>query len=187
LNNKIAFFKESLKSFKTTGTILPSSRFLINRMLSNVDFKNARVIVEYGPGNGIITEHILKRMHKDAVLICFEINKEFYNHLTKNSDSRLIVINQSAENIKLVLENNNFNFIDCFISSLPLSILPKEISHNILEASKEVLRNNGKFIQYQYSTSFLKIFKQVFGNNNVFLNFELLNVPPAFIYKCVKK
>ena len=68
---------------KTSGTIIPSSRFLVKKMLYEIDFSKADVIVELGPGNGVITKNILKKLHAKAVLICFEINDSFYNELQK--------------------------------------------------------------------------------------------------------
>ena len=187
MQTKKAFFREVLKNFKTAGTIMPSSKFLIKKMLKSIDFKTARVIVEYGPGNGIITQEILRRMHSDAVLICFEINTQFYQYVKKIDDNRLIVLNSSAENIKEELEKLNISYADYFISSLPLTMIPKIITENILKKSKELLSSNGQFIQYQYSLRFYNKIKQVFGKNNVILKFEFANIPPAFIYKCIKK
>jgi len=187
LQTKKAFFKEAIKNFKTAGTITPSSRFLIKKMLHSIDFNTAKVIVEYGPGNGIITHQILNKMQSDCVLICFEINTHFYKHLKEINDGRLIVLKSSAENILIELKKLNINFADYFISSLPLTMLPKLVSQNILVKSKHALRTNGQFIQYQYSLRFYRKFKQIFNKNNVSLNFELANIPPAFIYKCIKK
>ena len=45
------------------GSIIPSSRFLVNQVLEPIDWERARVIVEYGPGVGTITAEILRRMH----------------------------------------------------------------------------------------------------------------------------
>ena len=164
---------------------MPSSKFLIKKMLSNIDFSNAKVIVEYGPGNGIITKHILNKMNNDAILICFEINKEFVKCLQLIDDKRLVVTQKSAENIAEILQNLKIDQVDCFISSLPLSILPYKMAKNILINSKQVLKNKGLFIQYQYSFNFLKTFQAIFNKKNVFLTFEILNLPPAFIYKCI--
>lgn len=187
MQTKKAFFKEAIKNFKTAGTITPSSRFLIKKMLHNIDFSTAKVIVEYGPGNGIITHHILNKMQDDAILICFEINTHFYKHLKEINDDRLIVLKSSAENILTELKKLNIDFADYFISSLPLTMIPKLISHDILVKSKQALKMDGQFIQYQYSLRFYRKFKQIFNKKNVSLNFELANIPPAFIYKCVKK
>lgn len=186
LNTRLAFIKESFKNIKTTGTIMPSSRFLIKKMLRDIDFDSVQLIVEYGAGNGIITKQILNKMNVNTTLICFEINDEFYKHLQQINDQRLIVLKQSAAAISSILKAYNLSSVDYFISSLPLAIMPLDLSKNILNQSKLVLKNGGLFVQYQYSTNFLKNFKQIFGKNKVHLNFEILNLPPAFIYKCIK-
>lgn len=48
------------------GSIIPSSRFLVNAVLDGIDWTRARVIVEYGPGVGTFTAEILRRMRPDA-------------------------------------------------------------------------------------------------------------------------
>ena len=63
------------------GSIIPSSRFLVNQVLEPIDWERARVIVEYGPGVGTITGEILRRMHSDAHLVAIETNRAFVRFL----------------------------------------------------------------------------------------------------------
>lgn len=170
---------------KTSGTITPSSRFLAKKMLSDIDFENANVLVELGPGNGAITRKILDKMHKDAVLICFEINDIFYQELKKIKNTQLVVLNASAENVQEELQKLGHSKSCHIISSLPLSIIPDGISDKILYSSFSSLETNGTFIQYQYSLTYFKKLKKVF-KESISLGFEVLNIPPAFIYKCKK-
>ena len=185
IQEKVAFFKEAVKNFKTSGTIIPSSRFLVKRILNSINFTNSKLIVEFGSGNGIITKEILKKIEPSTTLICFEINEVFYNDLKKIKHKQLIVLNASAENIQEEIEKFGFKQVDNFISSLPLTMLPKEVSQRIIENSYDVLNDKGLFVQFQYSTQFLKQFKAVF-NRKVRLDFEPLNIPPAFLYVCEK-
>ena len=185
IQEKVAFFKEAVKNFKTSGTIIPSSRFLVKRILNNINFENSKLIVEFGSGNGIITKGILKKIEPSTTLVCFEINEVFYNELKKINHKQLIVLNASAENIQEEIEKLEFKQVDSFISSLPLTMLPKELSEVIIENSYEVLKEKGRFVQFQYSTQFLKQFKSIF-NKKVKLDFEPLNIPPAFLYVCEK-
>ena len=141
---------------KTSGTIIPSSRFLVKKMLHEIDFSKADVIVELGPGNGVITKNILKKLHAKAVLICFEINDSFYNELQKIEHPQLKVINASAENITEELHKLGYSKTCHIISSLPLTNIPDKISKNILDNSYSSLEENGTFIQYQYTTSYFK-------------------------------
>ena len=87
------------------GSLIPSSRFLIDRLLSRVDWNRAKTIVEYGPGVGTITAHILSRMSPDARLVVFEMNEDFVNYLARTfPDPRLHVVHGSAENVQRELD-----------------------------------------------------------------------------------
>ena len=185
MSKKFNFFKEAVKNYKTSGTVVPSSKYLANKMLKDIDFSSAKLIVELGPGNGAITHDILKKLSPNTTLICFEVNDSFYEELIKIKHPQLIVLKASAENIKEEVVQLGFEKADHIISSLPLTIIPKEISHTILTESFSFLKQNGMFVQYQYSLTYYKKLKEVFGNN-ITLNFEPFNFPPAFIYKCAK-
>ena len=83
MSKKFNFFKEAVKNYKTSGTIMPSSKYLAGKMLKEIDFSKADIIIELGPGNGAITHNILAKIKPSTILICFEINDAFYNELTK--------------------------------------------------------------------------------------------------------
>jgi len=185
LSSKINFFREAVKNIKTLGTIAPSSRFLSRKMLRKIDFQKAEVLVELGPGNGAITNYILESLAPNATLICFEINDNFYHQLKKIEHPQLIVLKASAEKIEEELAKLNIHKLCCIISSLPLTIIPDEVSDEILKNSYKILENNGTFIQYQYSLTYYKKLKKVF-KEAISLEFEPLNIPPAFIYHCKK-
>lgn len=186
MSKKFKFFREAVKNYKTSGTIIPSSRFLADKMLKSVNFSKAKVIVELGPGNGAITRRILKRIHPETLLICFEINDAFYEELLKINHPQLKILKKSATELERELKQLGFSEVDYVISSLPLTILPKKLSFRILKLTKDVLKQNGVFLQYQYSLTYYRKLKAVFGENIV-LKFETLNIPPAFIYKWTKK
>jgi phospholipid N-methyltransferase len=185
LVNRINFLKESIKNIRNVGTITPSSRFLAERMLKNIDFSKVSVLVELGPGNGAITKRILDKLPKNAKLICFEINDNFYQQLLNIKNNKLIVINSSAEKIEEELNKLNLKQIDHIISSLPLTIIPHKVSKKILKVSFKVLKKHGTFIQFQYSLRYFKELKKVF-NQPISLELEILNIPPAFVYRCKK-
>jgi phospholipid N-methyltransferase len=185
LSSKIKFFQEAVKNIKTLGTVAPSSRFLSKRMLKEIDFTKAEVLVELGPGNGAITKYILNNLASNAILICFEINDNFYCQLKELKHPQLVVLKVSAEKILFELKKLKIDKVNYIISSLPLAIIPEEISDVILEKSFEALHINGTYIQYQYSLSYFKKLKEVF-KESISLGFEPLNIPPAFIYRCKK-
>ncbi len=177
------FFKQFIKERKQTGAVAPSSRYLMRHMLKPVDFKKAKVIVELGPGNGVFTKGILKKMAPDAKLFSFELNTSFYEFIQNEiQDDRLILINDSAEKIETYLQQHNVQQADYVISSLPLAVIPPRVKVTILKAAKKILPPKGKYIQFQYSLNAKGLLEKNF--KHVKINFTAINIPPAFVYEC---
>jgi phospholipid N-methyltransferase len=178
------FLKSFLKNPLRTGSVIQSSPILAEKMLEKIDFANAKCIVEFGAGSGIITKKILKKMRSDCDLLCFEIEPALAKKLKTIADSRLVIINDSAENIEVYLKYYGFPKVDCIVSGLPLASLPPQTSRNILKNIYAYLPSGGQYIQFQYSLVSLRQIKYLFSS--VAIYFVLLNFPPAFVYVCVK-
>lgn len=181
-NNNLT--KELFSNIKTTGALTFSSSFLVDKMLSQVDFSNAKFLVELGGGNGVITHQILKRMRPDAKLVVFEVNKTFCDILDRINDPRIQVVCDSAEILPDVLAQNA-GAADAIISSLPFSLIPKPVRINIYKACTKGIGEKGTFVQIAYSIFLRGEFKQHFGK--VKTGFTLLNLPPAFVYTCINQ
>ncbi len=65
----MSFLAEYLKHPFTIGAVAPSSKYLAKKMLRNVTFNQARVIIEYGLGTGVFTEEIIKRKKPETVFL----------------------------------------------------------------------------------------------------------------------
>ncbi|TSC67758.1 MAG: ribosomal RNA adenine methylase transferase [Parcubacteria group bacterium Gr01-1014_72] len=179
---KVLFIKEFLKNWREVGSITPSSRFLVRKMLEPIDFIKAKVIVELGPGSGCFTRVLLRNMREDSRLIVFEKNKDFCVQLEKIDDRRLTIRNDPAIYLGKYLEGINVDYIT---SGIPLANMPPDDTHALLSASYRTLSPQGIFIQFQYSLKAKKDLENVF--DEVSLGFTLFNIPPAFIYSCLKK
>jgi phosphatidylethanolamine/phosphatidyl-N-methylethanolamine N-methyltransferase len=181
--SKRSFLHQFWKQKKMVGSMTPSSRFLAEKMLKNLDFDNSKVIVELGPGTGVFTEKIIRKLHPESRLLVFELNDIFYEALkNKIKDPRVILIHDSAEKIVDYLAINGLERADVVISSLPLANFPEELKDQILLNTFKSLQSGGKFIQFQYSLISKKKLEQIFGEVSV--SFTPLNFPPAFIYTC---
>lgn len=179
----MSFISEFFKNKSEIGAVAPSSKFLGKKMYGEIDFSEVKCIVEFGPGTGVFTKEILKRMNSDACMIIFETNPNFFQKLTEEiKDDRALILNESAEKIGEYLALENQEKADYIISSLPLTVFPKELKENILKGAAENLSKKGQYIQFQYSLNAHKLLKETFGS--VKLDFSLINVPPAFVYKC---
>ena len=173
-----------IKNIKTTGTIAPSSKVLVKDLLRPINFETSRCIIELGPGNGCVTGALLERMHPECQLICLELNDEFAAQLSCIGDPRLHVYNACASSIRTILDELDINLVDHVVSSLPLSLIDDATVNNILASVRANLRPGGRFQQFQYSLANYGDMKPLFSN--VKLRFTLRNMPPAFVYNCVK-
>lgn len=186
MSKKESFVKNFWKEKKMVGAMSPSSRFLAKKMLENIPFSSVKTLVELGPGTGVFTREILKKMAPDAKLLVFELNDSFMKRLKKEfTDPRVILIHDSAEKIGEYLEKNGLNETDAVISSLPLANFPTALKSKILLESFESLNENGIYVQFQYSLNAKNLIKAQFPK--VKIAFTPLNFPPAFVYTCKKR
>lgn len=178
------FIKEFIKNPRIVGAVAPSGKRLAEKMIEDVDFRNCRCIVEYGPGTRVFTEKIIARKCEDTLFLVLEKNKAFCDDLdVKYGHKKNIkIINDGAENIKMYLEIYEINKVDYVVSGLPFASLPKMISHMILDNTKNILKPDGKFITFQYSLvkkEFMRTYFQSISTKRVMINF-----PPAYVLKC---
>jgi phospholipid N-methyltransferase len=177
------FARNFFRHPRMLGSIVPSSRFLINQLLKPVDWGRANVIVEYGPGVGGITAEVLKRMRRDATLLAIETNPEFAGFLRSSiDDDRLHVVEASAESVIDILRQYGFARANYIISGIPFSTMPASQRDRILRRTQAVLEPHGAFLVYQFSTRVLRDLKNIFPN--VRRKFALLNVLPAHLFFC---
>lgn len=185
LTQCLLFARNFLKHPTMVGWVLPSSRFLVDEVLRQVDWQKAHVIVEYGPGVGAFTTKVLDRMRPDAKLIALEINPEFFQFLNGSlQDPRLHLVNESAAQIDAVLERLGYGQADCVISGIPFCTIPPVLRDTIVRKTHSVLRPKGSFLVYQFSSAVLPYLERVFGK--VSRDFELLNIVPAQLFYCAR-
>jgi phospholipid N-methyltransferase len=175
------FFRGFLKHPVMVGSIIPSSRILIERMLKPVDWENTKLFVEYGPGVGTFTRPILEKMGEDSTLIAIDTNPDFIKFLRKSiDDPRFIAVNGSATDVEAIVREHGFESADYVLSGLPFSTLPPGVGDDIAKATSRVLRPGGAFLVYQFSPKVLDFIKPHF--DHIDRGFEWINVPPATLF-----
>jgi phospholipid N-methyltransferase len=175
------FLRGFFKNPVMVGSVIPSSRVLIDKMLGPVDWENTRVFVEYGPGVGTFTRPILDRLPADAKLIAIDTNAEFTSYLRESiPDERLIPVTGSAADVEKMLLDRGLERADYILSGLPFSTLPPGVGDAIAEATARVIRPGGAFLVYQFSPKVLDFIKPHF--DRIERGFEWINVPPATLF-----
>lgn len=181
----MVFARNFFKNPRMLGSLIPSSRYLVDHLLRDVDWAAARVIVEYGPGVGTITGEILKRMRSDATLLVFEINDEFVDVLRRKfDDPRVRVVHRSAADVLDVLRDLGLPRPDYVIAGIPFSIMTEGDRLAVLRRTHKALREGGSFLVYQFSGRVGSDLETIFGR--VHRLFEPRNILPARVFHCVK-
>jgi phospholipid N-methyltransferase len=183
VGDALLFFKNFLTNPTAIGSVIPSSPHLVNDLLAGIDFDRARVIVEYGPGTGVFTDEIARRLHPDAKLLSIELLDEFYSTLaTRYQDPRVILIHGSAADVRKHLEAHGLGPADAIVSGLPFTSLPDGLRHEILTETTRALAPGGRFYLYQYSKFLVGHLQRYF--EEIQTRWTFLNVPPAFSFYC---
>lgn len=177
----IQFLRGFIKHPVMVGSVIPSSKTLIDRMLEPVDWPECRLFVEYGPGVGTFTEHLLQRMPADATLIAIDTNPDFTDYLNRKfRDSRLIAVTGSAADTRKIMAEAGFEQADYVLSGLPFSTLPPGVGPKIAAETAAALRSGGCFLVYQFSPKVRDFLAPHFGR--IDKGFEWRNVPPAQLF-----
>jgi phospholipid N-methyltransferase len=183
LNETLLFASNFLRHPNMLGSIIPSSRFLVNQVLEPIDWGRARVIVEYGPGVGNFTGEILRRMRSDAHLVAIETNRDFVRFLQRTlPDPRLHVVQDSAAEVQAVLMRLGLPAPRYVISGIPLGSMPDPVRTDIALKTRAALEPGGAFLVYQFTARTLPALERTFGD--VRRSFERRNFPPAHLFLC---
>jgi len=180
-NPSIEFFKGFLRNPREVGSVIPSSRFLTRRVMNCGQVRTARVIVELGPGTGVLTRQMLDLMRDDAKLIAVEISNEFADVLeTTLGDPRLHVYRGSAAALEGALAAAGETHADLVVSGIPFSTMGNGEGNRTLQAAKRVLGPEGRFVAYQFRSAVRRLAEPVFGRPETHSGFW--NIPPMRIY-----
>jgi phospholipid N-methyltransferase len=175
------FFRGFVEEPRMVGSIIPSSRFTVDKMLGPVDWESCDLFVEYGPGVGTFCQPVLDRLRRDGTLIVIDTNPLYIDYLKRTiRDSRFHAVLGSAEDVEGIVKAHGFDHADYVLSGLPFSTLPTGVGPAIAAATHRVLRPGGAFLVYQFSARARDFMARHF--RHIDSGFELLNVLPCQLF-----
>ncbi len=192
----INFIKGFLRNPFAVGSVVPSSKFLATAILKNIDFSKLKVVVEYGPGTGVFTKHLLDSSSKSKTQVrVIEFSGDFVEFLTKRfptNQFNIVIKQDRAANVKNIMASPEER-VDVVISSLPFTFFPWDETEATIRATFDVLETGGIFRTYLYVHTLplpkiqrlLALLKDVFGNVDSWIC--VANIPPAIVIECQKK
>ena len=167
------------KSPKKLGAIAPSGTRLAQKMTEAI--KADSYVLELGPGTGVITKEILKKISSLAQLSVIEQDLTFANMLADLFPD-IHIINGSAVDAKLYESmDRKFDFI---ISSLPLVLYNELEIDNLLKQLRTCMHSQTVIYQFTYGKD-LSIGDQLAANHldARFVGSIFWNIPPARVFR----
>ncbi|WP_294505231.1 rRNA adenine N-6-methyltransferase family protein [uncultured Victivallis sp.] len=190
--SKNVLFRRFLRNPVQVGALCPSSRGLCRMMVSHVGMESAGVIVELGPGTGVITREIVRKMPENAKFIAIELDGALCN-LLRQQFPEITVCNDSAAGIGEILKRYSLPNPNVVISGLPWANFTPKLQRSILCSVAEHIAPGGYFATFAYLQGLMfptgQRFRKLLGE--VFSEVETSpviwkNLPPAFVYRCRK-
>ena len=166
------------------GAILPSQRFLIEKMIAPIPQTYRGQVVELGAGNGALTLRLAAKCPNARILAC-EINPTLARYTRHNLQcaglkDRVTVMASCAETMLTEMAGAGAERPDFIVSGVPIGNFTKTRTLALLNLISKMVEERGMYIQFQHFLRDRKTVKAIFPNLRtipVFLNF-----PPAVVY-----
>lgn len=186
LRDSFEFLRGFARHPSQVGSVVPSSRYLEQRLVREARLAAARTAVELGPGTGGTTAAFLDAMQPTARLLAVELDDEFHHYVRSSlDDPRLVLECGSAERLAEFLAKHRLAAPDAIISGIPFSTMPPDVSDRIAATIAKVLRPGGRFVAYQVRAHVANFVSPYLGEPA--RQWEVVNVPPVRLFTWVKQ
>lgn len=178
--DEVRFLKSWVEKPLTTGAVSPSGRALARLMARHVDPASKGLVIELGPGTGVVTNALIERGIDPERILAIEFNDRFCTLLAKRHPD-ITIIQGDAYDLKRTLGQYADEPIAAIVSSLPLLTRPLADRDMLLAQSLEMLPDDGAFVQFSYANS-----PPIAEDRTKFRldgsNWVVLNLPPARVW-----
>jgi phosphatidylethanolamine/phosphatidyl-N-methylethanolamine N-methyltransferase len=193
MKDHASFLKNFLRNPTQVGAIAPSSPGLVDAMVDWFDWESARYVVEYGPGTGVFTEALTKKLRPDAKFFAIERSSDMAA-MTRNRCPGTTVHQESVTNVAQLCQRESMPRVDAIVCGLPWASFPKSLQIEAMDAMFDVLAPGGQFATFAYWQGLLLPAARQFSGmlQDRFTTVERShtvwrNLPPAFVYRCIRQ
>ncbi len=191
----VLYLKQYVRAPGQIGAVAPSSTELSDRLIETIDFATCKSLIEYGPGPGNVTARILLRLRPETNFFAIEANPEMCE-VFRHKFPNVKLFEGSAAKVADYLHQLGMvpdGSVDAIVSGLPWAAFGQTLQKSILEATLRVLKPGGQLTTFAYhhgvllpaGQRFAKTLPQYFSSVSRSRG-VLWNLPPAFVYRCVK-
>ncbi|PTY04143.1 phospholipid methyltransferase [Verrucomicrobia bacterium LW23] len=201
IRERALFLARFLLAPRSTGSVIPSSRYLTRAIMARVDWSRCNALAELGAGTGVFTRgiahHLQGRVQTPSAafpvsspspaapqVLVFEKDEMMrrrlaleFPHFSHHPDAAQLTTAVATAGITAGL--------DYVISGLPFTSLPGPLRDCILTEVSTALRPDGRFVLFQYTLVLKSCLARHF--DCVSVDRVHLNLPPAWVIVCKKR
>ena len=204
LKHQATFVKQFGARFETTGSIVPSSRFVAKAITRYVQQRGDEPIriLECGPGTGPFSDFIVRLLQPGDAYHLVELNENFVDLLHQRfaREAHWTCVKEMTEIFNLPIQDfNPDEKYDYIISGLPHINFPTEVVEQITASYFKLLKPGGmlSYFEYMYVRPLRKmvtlgndrrrvrevnaIMEGHIGRHRVRRESILINVPPVWV------
>jgi len=190
MSDHLLFARKFFQHRRKIASVWPSSRFMARACISQVDFSQARLIVELGAGTGAITQAILDALRPQTRLIVLERDGDFFRVLQDRfaasaRQKQIELLQGDVTHLTEMLRQHGVanGSVDAFISGLGTPSLPASAQSGIWQALRWAATPDCVFSNItEIPLYYLPFYRRHFGR--VQFQFVPINFPPGGIYHC---
>ncbi len=172
------------------GAVAPSGRALSDLLASVAPADTAATVVELGPGTGVVSEALRRRLPPEARHVAVELDRSMVGLLRRNLPW-LEVIQGDAKDLQKLLADVGITTVDTVVSGLPWTLFSRDAQRGIMDQVNRVLVPRGVFTTFAYAhvmnlptqKRFRELLQESFDEVSV-TPIVWRNVPPALAYQC---
>jgi phosphatidylethanolamine/phosphatidyl-N-methylethanolamine N-methyltransferase len=186
----LTFVSSAVRSPGVIGAVAPSGRALSDLLASVAPADRASTVVELGPGTGVVSEALRRRLPPEARHVAVELDRSMISLLHRNLPW-LEVIEGDAKHLQKLLADVGITAVDTIVSGLPWTLFSRDAQRGIMEQVNRVLVPGGVFTTFAYAhvmnlptqRRFRELLQESFDDVSV-TPIVWRNVPPALAYQC---
>lgn len=175
------FFRHWLRSPKSMGSIIPSSKALARALAAEVAWQPGDHVIELGGGTGAITQGLLERGIPPANLVVIELETNLFKYLAGRYPE-VNVIQGDATRLDEIAARLDIQRVSTVISGLPMVGMPPAFKKAIVDQAFKVMPEGHFMLQYTYSPV-PPVSVAELGIEAELARYVLWNVPPAAIWR----
>jgi len=177
--DELRFLRSLIVRPRAIGAIAPSSPALARRIALQIDPHLPGMVLELGPGTGVVTEALIARGIAPERLIAIESDPDLAR-LMRERFPRLRVIEGDAFSLDHTLPHEETGSLAGIVSGLPLLNFPPAQRRALIASTLARMPSGCPFVQFSYGfTAPLPADEEIVVER---AGFVLANLPPARVW-----